>query len=234
MWTKNVAREHSAPNGLRDPARFRDEPGGGATDAQGALTDHPPGRGTNPVATGAGMNRPPLLEEMDFARVYETHFDFVWRSLRLLGVPPEAVEDMTQETFDVVSRQLAEFEGRSSLRTWLFSIAQRVASNYRRMVRRKLSRLEPLSDSAASAEPTPHAHAEAKEAAAVVERFVADLDPEWRTVFVLALVEGLPGNEVADALGISVNAVYTRVHTLREGLRRAFEQRSTGRHRGLT
>jgi RNA polymerase sigma-70 factor (ECF subfamily) len=237
MRTKDgvVTQEHSAPSVRRDAARLRDGRdqvvGGKATDAHDPLTDHSPGNGTNPVDSGAGMNPPSLREEMDFARVYETQFDFVWRSLRLLGVPPEAVEDMTQETFDIVSRQLAEFEGRSSLRTWLFGIAQRVASNYRRLVRRKLSRLEPLSEAAPSPEPTPHAHAEAKEAAGVVECFVAGLEPEWRAVFVLSLLEGLPGGEVAEALGISVNAVYCRVHTLREALRQAFEQHSTGRHR---
>src|SRR5262245_22149852 len=75
---------------------------------------------------------------LDFEDVYERHFDFVWRSLRLLGVPPEAVEDATQDTFSVVSRRLARFEGRSSLRTWLFAILQRVVANHARMGRRKL------------------------------------------------------------------------------------------------
>jgi RNA polymerase sigma-70 factor, ECF subfamily len=192
----------------------------------------PSGDGGEELARAAAG--PSLSEALDFGQVYEAHFDFVWRSLRLLGVPPEAVEDVMQDTFDIVSRQLAEFEGRSSLRTWLFSIAQRVASNHRRMVRRKLSRLVPLSDSAASAEPTPHAHAEAMEAAGVVERFVEGLDADWRAVFVLAVIEGVPSNEVAVMLGISVNAVYSRVHTLRDGLRGAFEQRSRVRPSRLT
>lgn len=192
-----VALEHSARNVARDTAGPR---------GSDVRAEHAP------------------AEALDFAQLYEMHFDFVWRSLRLLGVPAGAIEDVVQDTFDVVSRQLGQFEGRSSLRTWLFAIAQRVASNYRRMARRKLSRLEPLSDSAPSTEPTPQAHVEAREAAGIVERFVAGLDAEWRAVFVLAVLEDVPGGEVAGALGISVNAVYTRVHTLREGLRRAFEQ----------
>ena len=62
-----------------------------------------------------------------FERVYEEHFDFVWRSLRRLGVPRSALDDAVQEVFLVVHRRLAEFEGRSSLKTWLFGIAVHIA-----------------------------------------------------------------------------------------------------------
>jgi RNA polymerase sigma-70 factor (ECF subfamily) len=240
MGPKNgvVALKHSAGNVLHGAARLRDghdepvpeappearsAPATGASDARGS-------RGADGSVGGL-----PQSEPIPFAQVYKTQFDFVWRSLRLLGVPSQAIEDVTQDTFDIVSRQLAQFEGRSSLRTWLFSIAQRVAANHRRMARRKLSRLEPLTDNAASAEPTPQAHAEAVEAAGIVERFVEGLDADWRAVFVLSVLEGVPGSEVAEALGISVNAVYTRVHTLRESLRHAFEQHATRRpSKGLT
>ena len=160
-----------------------------------------------------------------FESVYEQHFDFVWRSLRLLGVPPEAVEDATQDVFSVVSRQLAHFEGRSSLRTWLFGIVQRVAANQRRKDRRKLRQLTPLDDDVISREPTPHSHAEAAQAIDVVQGFCATLDVERRAVFVLALLEELPASEVSQALDIPINTVYSRVRSLREGLRRMLEER---------
>lgn len=162
---------------------------------------------------------------LDFDAVYERHFDFVWRSLRLLGVRPEVVEDATQDTFSVVSRQLARFEGRSSLRTWLFAILQRVASNHRRMARRKLQRLQPLADEIAAPGPTPHARAEVAEAIDQIQSFCDTLDVEWRAVFVLALLEELPAPEVAQALEIPINTVYSRVRSLREGLRSALERR---------
>jgi RNA polymerase sigma-70 factor, ECF subfamily len=167
------------------------------------------------------LDRPPLT----FDEVYEGNFNFVWRSLRLLGVPPEAVEDVTQDTFSVVSRQLGQFEGRSSLRTWLFAILQRVAANHRRKARRKLWMLEPLSDGLVGQEPTPHARAEAAEAIDLVQRFCDTLDSERRAVFVLSLLEELPAPEVAQALGIALNTVYSRVRSLRDGLRRALEGR---------
>jgi RNA polymerase sigma-70 factor (ECF subfamily) len=163
--------------------------------------------------------------ELDFDDVYEAHFDFVWRSLRLLGVPAEAVEDATQDSFSVVSRQLATFEGRSSLRTWLFAILQRVAANHRRTARRKLHRLEPLVEGLAAPGPTAHARAEAAETIDLIQSFCDSLDLERRAVFVLALLEELPAPEVAQVLEIPINTVYSRVRSLREGLRRALERR---------
>src|SRR5688572_3707497 len=65
-----------------------------------------------------------------FQALYAEHVCFVWRSLRLLGVAPEHLEDAVQDTFAVVARQLSSFEGRSSLATWLFGISQRVAANH--------------------------------------------------------------------------------------------------------
>src|SRR5262245_56928203 len=73
---------------------------------------------------------------LDFQGVYAEEFAFVWRSLRALGVRPDLLDDAAQDAFLVVHRRLGEFEGRSTLRTWLFSIVEHVAFNYRRAVRR--------------------------------------------------------------------------------------------------
>ncbi|MEY4548529.1 MAG: hypothetical protein RL685_4724 [Pseudomonadota bacterium] len=159
-----------------------------------------------------------------FDAVYEEHFDFVWRSLRLLGIPTESLEDAVQDTFSVVARQLGTFEGRSQLNTWLFQILRRVAANYRRTYRRKGSQLTALEE-APSQEPTPHAHVEAVEVARVVDRFCSGLSPEARELFVLAVLEDAPAREVSAALGVPIAVVYSRVHTLRDGLRRALAAR---------
>jgi RNA polymerase sigma-70 factor (ECF subfamily) len=172
----------------------------------------------------ASAGDPPARPTLDFHEMYDAHFDFVWRSLRLLGIDDESVEDAIQDTFTVASRQLAHFEGRSTLRTWLFAILHRVAANYRRTRKRKQSRLEPWADMAGS-EPGPDAHAEAVEAARLIERFCASLEPDRRALFVLAVLEGLPASEVAETLGLPVTKVYARVHALRDGLRSALAAR---------
>lgn len=186
-------------------------------------------RGAEPAIgdTSAASWRAPELPS--FEDLYDAQFDFVWRSLLLLGVAAYAVEDATQEVFSVVSRQLGKFEGRSSVRTWLFAILQRVAANQRRTERRKQRPLEPLEEGAACGLPTPHARLEVAESIGAVQRFCAMLDPERRAVFVLALLEELPAPEVSQALGIPVNTVYSRVRSLREGLRRMLDEEEARR-----
>src|SRR6185295_4158846 len=70
--------------------------------------------------------------EERIAELFSEHANFVWRSLRGLGVFDADVEDAAQEVFLVVYRRLAEYEDRGLLRAWLFSISRQVASHYRR------------------------------------------------------------------------------------------------------
>jgi len=65
-----------------------------------------------------------------FEEAYEQLFDFVWRSLRRLGVPAASIDDAVQDVFVVIHRRLADFEGRSALKTWAFGIALRVAGDF--------------------------------------------------------------------------------------------------------
>ena len=168
-------------------------------------------------------------EADDFDGVYERYVEFVWRSLRVLGVREEALDDALQDVFSAVARQLPAFEGRSSLRTWLFGFVQYTASNHHRIRGRKLDRLVPLDDRVESREPTPQAHAEGREAAQMVLAFCAELDAGRRAVFVLGLLEGVPAAEIAGALGVPVNTVYSRIHSLRRELKARLEQREVER-----
>ena len=175
---------------------------------------------------------PGLLEaaaRRDFAQVYEEHFEFVWRSLRLLGVQRDALDDVSQDVFSAVARQLGRFEGRSSLRTWVFGIAQNIASNHRRLRARKLDLLEPLAEPFVSPEPSPHAHTEGREAADAILKFCDGLEESRRTVFVLGLLEGVPAPEIAALLGIPINTVYSRVRTLRDALERHLSEHEVER-----
>jgi RNA polymerase sigma-70 factor, ECF subfamily len=194
-------------------------PRGAAPDIDGLAHDRSDSERSEPEAGPVAS----VAEPVAFARVYEEHFTFVWRSLRLLGVADDALEDAAQDVFTVVSRQLDDFGGRASLRTWIFAIVQRTAANYRRKHRRKIKPLVPLGEIVAGHEPTPHAHAEAVEAANRIERFCESLDPDRRALFVLSLLEQVPAPEVSRALAIPINTVYSRVRTLRAGLERALD-----------
>ena len=75
-------------------------------------------------------------EASDFAAVYREYFPFVWRMARRLGVAPHALDDVCQDVFVVVHRRLGDFEGRSSLKSWIFGIVHNVALVHRRKLRR--------------------------------------------------------------------------------------------------
>lgn len=176
----------------------------------GAVVTHPPRRLTRLTETD-----PSKPSEYRFEEVYEAHFEFVWRSLRRLGVPTSAVDDAAQDVFVVVHRRLAEFEGRSRLQTWIFGIALRVARTHRRRAA-KASVLDPLPDELQGrAETRPDAVNESKEAWAVVEQFLAELDEDKRAVFVLADLEEHTAPEIAEALGVRINTVYSRLRAAR-------------------
>src|SRR5262245_16282732 len=90
-----------------------------------------------PVRAAPARARPAIDEPVAFDAVYDACFDFVWRNARRLGVPDAQLDDAVQEVFLVVHRRLADFEGRSSIKTWVFGILLKVAADHRRALRRK-------------------------------------------------------------------------------------------------
>jgi RNA polymerase sigma-70 factor (ECF subfamily) len=161
-----------------------------------------------------------------FAQVYDEHFAFVWRTVRRLGVPERSVDDAVQDVFVVVHRRLGSFEGRSSVKTWLYGIARRVAHDHRRRVGRK-ERGEALPDGLMDpSSPAPDRELERAQAARVLYAILEALDDDKREVFVLAELEQMTVPEIAEATGVNLNTVYSRLRAARQ----AFEQ-AVARHR---
>lgn len=164
-----------------------------------------------------------------FAQLYEEHFAFAWRSARRLGTPAAEVEDVVQEIFAVAHRRLPAFEGRSSAKTWLFGIVANVVRAHRRVLGRRHPQaldggagqvddgadLEALPDHSEGPE-GPHDRAARREAARVVDGVLDALDDDRRAVFVLAELEQMTAPEIAVAIGIPVNTVYSRLRLARE------------------
>jgi RNA polymerase sigma-70 factor (ECF subfamily) len=160
--------------------------------------------------------------ELNVEALYDEHFEFVWRSLRRLGVRPFQLEDAVQDVFVVVQRRLSGFEFRSSIRTWLFGIALRVAKAHRR--RPGPPTVELLEDELVGMSTDPHEAALETEAAILVQRVLDGLSEERRAVFVLAELEEFTAAEIAESIGIPPNSVYSRLRLARRdfeaGLRR--------------
>ncbi len=162
--------------------------------------------------------------------VYQEHCDFVWRSLRRLGVKEAALADATQEVFLAALRHWQGFEGRASIRTWLFAIARGVARDLRRAQSRRGT--ECSDEALVDRQPLPAAGAENREAARLVCQLLDKLDEPKRAVFVLADLEQLPLPEVSEALGINLNTAYSRLRAARREFEAALA-RHRARERGV-
>jgi len=166
----------------------------------------------------------------ELGELYEQEFDFVWRNLRRLGVPAPHIEDACQDVFLVVHRRLGDFAGRSSVRTWLFGIALRVASDYRRKLRR--GAFDSLEEGAVrGSDPGPFELASQRQASELLERFLDLLSEATRPVFILAELEQMTAPEIAQALSLNLNTVYSRLRLARQAFENAVEAWMKGRGR---
>jgi RNA polymerase sigma-70 factor (ECF subfamily) len=148
--------------------------------------------------------------------VYREHFAFVWRAAKRLGVSHGSIDDVVQEVFVVVHRRLGDFEGRSSVKTWLFGIALRIVRDHRRAARRRPIEPEVDPDALVSSAGGPAENAEKAEAVRVLHALLDELDDERREVFVMADLEQMSMPEIADALGLNLNTAYARLRLARQ------------------
>jgi RNA polymerase sigma-70 factor (ECF subfamily) len=169
----------------------------------------------------APMSVPPA----DFPAIFAEHAPFVWRTLRRLGVAEADADDVCQEVFLIVHRKLSAYDGRSTMRAWLYGICARRASDHRRSayVRRERA-VESVPDEGAPADQ--HEIVERREARAALDAILAGLDDAKREVFVLFELEELSLAEVAAALECPLQTAYSRLQVARAAVQQAFARRA--------
>jgi RNA polymerase sigma-70 factor (ECF subfamily) len=171
------------------------------------------------------------LTEAEFRVIYEAYFESVWHALRRLRVAEHDLMDGTQNVFVVVSRKYAEFEGRAQLRTWIYQICRRVASDYRRSapVRREVAtdaleiteRADALYSAAGPWAAGAGASASEQTQRVELARTILDKLPDnQREVFILYELEQLSGEEIATQLDVPLGTVRSRLRLAREAFRR--------------
>ncbi len=171
--------------------------------------DHPgePEPGHGPDAAG-------------FTALFNAHFHRVYVNLRRLGVPEAAVDDALQEVFIVVLRRRGEQELLSE-RAWILGVTRRIAHRWRRSAARQRRLAEALGRE--PHEPLDGASAVAQQQATrLLEGFLGRLDDDKRAVFVLAELEQLTAPEIAEALQLNLNTVYSRLRAARQVFDRSF------------
>ncbi len=173
-----------------------------------------------------------------FDQVYATTFPFVWRTARRLGVGDSSRDDVTQEVFVTVYRRLGQFEGRCSIKTWVFSIMMGIVRNYRRTRRRKgaghavsASVVDP--EVLAALTPDPLEQASRAQAGRIVHQILDELSDEKAVVFVLADLEDMTVPEISELMNTNVNTVYSRLRAARREFNEALarmNERGGNRH----
>ena len=211
MTMGDVPRGHS-PTMLSGAANVRAK-----TDAIGSGV-----RGNVELNAAGGL---PTESDLTPRRLYDSHFPFVWRNLRRLGVPDSILEDAAQDVFLVVHRRWDSFDVRwSSVETWLFGILMRVARNHRRSLRRR-SWVVPSTGEIVEVIPSTQAGpaelVARREAVVLLDRLLDALDDDKRAIVVLVDVEQLSVPQAAEALDVNLNTAYWRLRTARTQLRKA-------------
>lgn len=186
---------------------------------------HP--QGVRPAIARPLASVPPdSAASRELAELFRSHFDFVWRVLRRLGLSEHETEDGVQEVFLVVANKLGAYEERGAIRAWLFTIARQVASHARRADLRRVRRHQHMD--APPPLPDPQQLAERNEAVAMVEGFLNELDEGQALVFFLSEVEAMSAPEIAAALSLSLTTVYGRQRLSRKRFEAFVKQRMSG------
>ncbi|MBZ0271349.1 RNA polymerase sigma factor [bacterium] len=137
-------------------------------------------------------------------------------ALKFVGNHDDA-DEVTQKTFVSAYRNLAGFEGRSSLKTWLYRIAVNYSKN---LVRdRKRREGEEVKDTMASYSPDPTEPMEQDEKRQQVAEMVETLPPRQKQVLKLRVGGELSFAQIAEILGCSVSAAKVNYHYAVKALR---------------
>jgi RNA polymerase sigma-70 factor (ECF subfamily) len=159
----------------------------------------------------------------NFESFYAAYAPLVRRILVRSGVSQPDLDDVVQETFVTVHRLLPEFEGRSSLQTWLHSVAWRVAANHRRRARRSGPKVLPV---VPDESPEPWLN---------VDRYQASfdrIDGENRDLLALHEIGGLSISYIAELTGNARATVRRKLERGRAALMRAIADRSASEAHG--
>jgi RNA polymerase sigma-70 factor (ECF subfamily) len=172
--------------------------------------------GTAPLAVDRGGTGTSVQDEDARLRsVLETNYDFIWRTLRRLGLDAAEADDGAQQVFLVTSRRLAEIRVGGE-RAYLFGIACRVAADARKRSSRRHE--QPSEDVGEAIDPAPNADEmlDQQRARALLDAALEKLPIDLRHVFTLHELEEMSMSEIAEVLGIPPGTVASRLRRARE------------------
>jgi RNA polymerase sigma-70 factor (ECF subfamily) len=139
-------------------------------------------------------------------KIYNTCYSFLKQS--------DIAEDQTQEVFILIFNSIAQFEEKSSLKTWIYRITVTRCLDYLRSQsrqKRKSTRLLSLfgltQEIPSNNDFTPYEHLENKEYAKIIADTLDEMKDKYKTAFVLKYMEGMSQKEIAQIMECSEKAV---------------------------
>lgn len=153
----------------------------------------------------------------------DTHHDFVWRSLRRLGVAPADVDDAAQHVFVTAARKLASIRAGAE-RSFLFQTALRVAADRRKKQRRNLE-VDAIDSEQPPADVAPAGEdlLDLRRAREKLDRILDAMSLELRAVFVLFELDQMTMAEIAELLELPAGTVASRLRRARIEFRERVE-----------
>ncbi|HEY2994448.1 MAG TPA: sigma-70 family RNA polymerase sigma factor [Methylomirabilota bacterium] len=161
------------------------------------------------------------MADADFQRQVLTHLDALYNFAMYLSKRPADAEDLVQETYLRAFRFSHRFQPGTHLRAWLFQILRNTFLTFYRVREREA----PVAEDGVPEWDAPMFHdapeddGTAMDAHTDLERAMRRLPEEFRTVLLLAEVEGLPLEEVARVMACPVGTVKSRIFRAKERLR---------------
>ncbi len=176
-------------------------------------------------------------EEPAFEALVRRHQGRAWRVARNLVPSDEDAQDVVQEAFVRVFKNLAGFDFAYPFPTWLYRIVTNLAIDHLRRRRPAVSTSSADMEEADWDMPDPHAPPpsralERQEIAGEVHDVLASLAPHFQSVLVLRELEGLPCTEIARIVGATHVTVRWRLHRGRKLFQEEWERRARLRQRG--
>ena len=173
----------------------------------------------------------PQERARQFRTIFEAEHGYVWNSLRRLGVRERDLADVTHDVFVALFRTLAQFDASRPIRPYLFGIAFRVASDYRRLARNKNELLDPDEPrDARDSTPGADENVSRAEDCELVHSALQHIEPERRAVLLLHDIDETPMPQIAEALGVPLNTGYSRLRLARQDFEAAVRALREGRN----
>jgi RNA polymerase sigma-70 factor, ECF subfamily len=168
-----------------------------------------------------------------FESIYRDYFDFVWATVRRLGVSPASVDDVVQDVFVVIHTRLHTLERPEALRSWIYGVARRTVSDHLRSQRVRLASGGYQADQRyARAAPTPLDLKEQSDKVELLWTLLGELEEVKREIFIMAEIDELAVPEIAECLQIPLNTAYSRLRAARQAFRQAHDRHVARERRG--